>query len=258
LFYILGTFIIGLLVSSDDKRLGNSSGTAASSPFVIAIEDAGIPVLPSIINACLLTSAWSAASSDLYTSSRALFGLSVSGSAPKVFRKVNKFGLPYLALLVSVAFSLLAYMAVSQNAWTVFNYFGNMTSICGLITWLCIAITYIRFDAGIKKQNIDRSILPYKSPLGAFGGWYVLISLSIILFFSGWEVFLAGHWDTSTFITTYLPIPFAFILYFGYKLVKRTKVIPTQDIDFVTGVREFDEEDEEPATTVLGKFFNAL
>ncbi|KAG2186269.1 hypothetical protein INT43_002707 [Umbelopsis isabellina] len=261
LFYILGTFIIGLLVSSADPRLGSSAGagTAASSPFVIAIEDAGIPVLPSIINACLLTSAWSAASSDLYTSSRALFGLSVSGSAPKIFRKVNRFGLPYLALALSVAFSLLAYMAVSKNAWVVFNYFGNMTSICGLITWCGIAITYLRFHSGMTKQNIDRTTLPYRSPLGAFGGWYVLVSLCIILFFSGWEVFLAGHWDTSTFITTYLPIPFAFILYFGYKLVKRTKIIPVQDIDFVTGVREFDDEvDEEPPTTVLGKFFNAL
>lgn len=68
LFYILGVFITGLLVPSNDPRLNLGSGTAASAPFVIAIQDAGIKVLPSIINAALLTSAWSAASSDLYTS----------------------------------------------------------------------------------------------------------------------------------------------------------------------------------------------
>jgi yeast amino acid transporter len=57
-FYIGGVTIIGLLVPSNDPRLGLSSnnGTAAASPFVIAINHAGIKVLPSIINAALLTS----------------------------------------------------------------------------------------------------------------------------------------------------------------------------------------------------------
>ncbi len=74
LFYILGTAVIGVLVPSNDPGLSEKGhkGTAAASPFVIAIKRAGIKGLPSVINACLLTSAWSAASSDLYTSSRAL------------------------------------------------------------------------------------------------------------------------------------------------------------------------------------------
>lgn len=74
IFYILGTFVIGLLVPSNDPSLNDPlhKGTAAASPFVIAISRSGIKGLPSVINACLLTSAWSAASSDLYTSSRAL------------------------------------------------------------------------------------------------------------------------------------------------------------------------------------------
>lgn len=38
----------------------------------LSIKRSGIKGLPSVINAALLTSAWSAASSDLYTSSRAI------------------------------------------------------------------------------------------------------------------------------------------------------------------------------------------
>ena len=109
IFYLLGTFCIGLLVPSNDPRLKLGSGTAASSPFVIAMNNAGIKALPSIINACLLTSAWSAASSDLYTSSRALYGLAANGSAPKIFLKTNRFGLPYLCVAVGTAFALLSY-----------------------------------------------------------------------------------------------------------------------------------------------------
>jgi amino acid permease len=47
LFYILGTFVIGLLVPSNNSELVLASG-AAASPFVIAIQTAGIKSLPSV------------------------------------------------------------------------------------------------------------------------------------------------------------------------------------------------------------------
>ncbi len=72
LFYIGGVTIIGMLVPYTNPDLNLSESDAAKSPFVIAMTTAGIKGLPSVINAALLTSAWSAASSDLYTSSRAL------------------------------------------------------------------------------------------------------------------------------------------------------------------------------------------
>ena len=72
LFYIGGVLVIGLLVPYTDPGLNLKESTAAKSPFVIAIKAAGIKGLPSVINAALLTSAWSAASSDVYSSSRAL------------------------------------------------------------------------------------------------------------------------------------------------------------------------------------------
>lgn len=62
---VAGVFIIGLLVAYDDPALGRADGTALSSPFVIAIDRAGIRALPSIANAAFLSSATSAASSGL-------------------------------------------------------------------------------------------------------------------------------------------------------------------------------------------------
>lgn len=122
-FYICSAFIIGLLVSPSDPSL-NLDSTAAKSPFVIAIKEAGIPILPSIINAALLSSAWSAACADLFISSRALHGLSVRGLAPKIFSRTAKNGLPYMAVSLGAAFALLSFMAASQNssAGTVFGY----------------------------------------------------------------------------------------------------------------------------------------
>jgi len=115
LFYIGGAWTIGWLVPSNDKHLGLTSD-AASSPFVIAISHAGIKGLPSVINAAIMTSAWSAASSCLYTSSRALYGLAISGNAPQVFARTSKFGLPYVAVTFCGLFCSLAYMGVKSGS----------------------------------------------------------------------------------------------------------------------------------------------
>ena len=50
IFYIAGVFIISLLVPSNDSHLGleSGSGTAAASPFVIAIKRSGIKTLPGV------------------------------------------------------------------------------------------------------------------------------------------------------------------------------------------------------------------
>ena len=77
------------------------------SPYVIAINRAGIKVLPHIVNAGVLTSAFSAGNSYLYTASRILFGLSIRGQAPKIFSRVTKAGLP----LIAVAFCVSVFFA---------------------------------------------------------------------------------------------------------------------------------------------------
>ncbi|KAG8219965.1 amino acid permease [Butyriboletus roseoflavus] len=221
LFYILGVFVIGLLVPYTNQQLILASGTAAS-PFVIAIETAGIKSLPSIINACLLTSAWSAASSDLYTSSRALYGLAVAGNAPKFFSKTSKSGLPYVAVIFCALFTLLAFMAVSSGAGTVFGWFANMTAVAGLVTWFGICVTYIRFYGGMKAQGIDRKTLPYYTRVQPFAAWYGAISTFIICLFNDWSVFLKGNWNTATFVTSYLPLIMFPILYIGARFYYRT------------------------------------
>lgn len=81
-FYILGTLSMGVTCPSNAKGLTSNTGDANASPWVIAIRNAGITALPSIINACILTSAWSAGNAYLYMSSRALYSLAVAGSAP--------------------------------------------------------------------------------------------------------------------------------------------------------------------------------
>lgn len=185
LFYIGGTFVIGLLVASNNPDLDLNTSTAASSPFVIAIKTAGIKGLPSVINACLLTSAWSAASSDLYTSSRAIYGLALSRNAPKIFTYTTKRGLPLVAIVFCAAFALLAYMGIGSGSGKVFGWFVNMTSVAGLMTWFGISVTYLRFYKGFKAQGFDRATLPYANRLQPFAAWYAVIACPVVCLVSG-------------------------------------------------------------------------
>ncbi|KAK7682321.1 hypothetical protein QCA50_014525 [Cerrena zonata] len=82
LFYVGGIFCAGLLVPANDSRL-DLAQTGASSPFVIALDKAKVRVLPHIVNAAILLSAWSAAASDVYISSRFLFFLARCHHAPQ-------------------------------------------------------------------------------------------------------------------------------------------------------------------------------
>ncbi|OCF43945.1 AAT family amino acid transporter [Kwoniella heveanensis CBS 569] len=261
-FYLGGTFIIGLLVPSNDKGLALNSGTALASPFVIAIRRAGIPALPSIINACLLTSAWSAASSDLFTSSRAIYGLAITRQAPKIFARTTKSGLPYVAIIFCALFGALAYMSLQSTAGQVFGYFANLTAAAGLMTWWGICLTYIRFEKGLRDQSISKSSLPYSNRLnkGAFAAKYAIVMITIILFFSAWSVFLHGNWDAATFITNYLPLWLFPLLFFTYKFVKKTKWVRSTEMDFVSDldVVEAESYEEAPPTTIAGKIWSAI
>lgn len=93
-FYVLGSLAIGVLLSYKDDKLGKAISEhrhgAAASPWVIAIVRAGVPVLPSIINAVILTSATSSANAFLYTGSRYLYALAQNGQAPRFFLKCSK------------------------------------------------------------------------------------------------------------------------------------------------------------------------
>lgn len=46
---------------------------------------------------------------------------------------------------------------------------------------------------------------------------------------------LVHTFNVSSFITTYFPIPFFAVLFFGYKFTQKSKIIDYKDMDFVSG-----------------------
>ncbi|THH27767.1 hypothetical protein EUX98_g6416 [Antrodiella citrinella] len=238
LFYLGGVAIIGLLVPSTDPGLNLKSSDAASSPFVIAIQHAGIKGLPSVINAVILSSAMSAATSELYSSSRAIYGLAATGNAPKFFMRLSKNGVPWIAVLFQASFGLLAFMSLKAGPGRVFGWFGNMTAIAGLMSWFGICVTYIRFYEGMKAQGMDRTKLPYLASFQPYTAYYGAGVSLFICIMSGWNVFLKGHWATDSFITNYLPLALFPVFFLISRLWRPSRFIKPLDMDFQSGLTE--------------------
>ncbi|KAJ6624231.1 amino acid permease/ SLC12A domain-containing protein [Mycena sp. CBHHK59/15] len=260
MFYVFGILIVGMLVPSNDDQLLQSTGTAASSPFVLAMTRVGIKGLPSVINAGVLTSAFSAGNSGLYGSSRQIYGLALRGQAPRIFAKTTKGGLPIVALSFSTIWILLSYMALSTGASTALNWLSNLTSILGFCTWGIISLTYIRFYQGLKHHGIDRTKFVYWNRFQPWPAYWALAWSVVIVLFNGWSVFIKGEWDVSDFIIAYINIPIFVVLYGIYKVVRRSRFVSLEKMDFYSNVPppETVDFDEPVPTTVGGKVWAFL
>ncbi|KAI0000270.1 amino-acid permease inda1 [Xylariaceae sp. FL0662B] len=240
-FYGLGSIIIGIVVPNDEPRLLSGSSDASASPYVLGIQRAGIQGLNHVINAAVLTSAWSAGNAFCYSGSRVLYSMSINGQAPKIFSRTNKRGVPWVAVLFTVLFGCLAFLNVSNSGATVFAWFTNISTISGFIAWIVIMITYIRFRKAMAYNNMLKD-LPYRTPLQPYATYFVLFLIIILTLTNGFQVFFPSKWSAASFLAAYITLPIFLALYIGHKIYFRTSLatgIP--DVDVVTGKKEMDE-----------------
>lgn len=194
-FYVLGALVLGMSVPyTHDMQVVGGSGTgtktkgtstAAASPFVIAVQIAGIPVFPDVVNGCLLVFVISAANSDIYIGSRTLFGLARDGQAPRIFRETSEKGVPLYGVVFTSLFAALAYMNAAESSSQVFAYLVSLVTVFGTLNWISVLLSYIRFTRGMKSQGLPRSLMPYRGPLQPYGSYFALVVTMLVVFFNG-------------------------------------------------------------------------
>ncbi|CAI6332732.1 unnamed protein product [Periconia digitata] len=235
-FYILGAFLIGLIVDPRNEGLVSDSGNANSSPWVIAIKQAGISVLPSIINAGILVSAWSAGNSYCWVGARMIFAMTTDGQLPQFFAKTSKNGVPYVAVIVSWLFGPLAYLSLgSGGASQAFNWLINVSTVAGLIAWGTLCLCSIRFRSAMKAQGISTDTIPWTAPFQPYTAWVGFIGSVIITLVQGFPVFLKGSWSTPDFIASYIGIPLFILPIVGWKVWYKSPWSRSDTVDLWTG-----------------------
>lgn len=249
IFYGLGSLAIGVIVPNDDDRLLSGTSNASASPYVIGIARAGIRGLDHVINAAILTSAWSAGNAFCYSGSRVLYSMAVNGQAPRIFSLTTRRGVPWVAVLSTLAIGCLAFLNVSNSGAQVFTWFTNISTISGFIAWIVILVTYLRFRKALEHNGLLET-LPFRTPLQPYASYATLFFVTLLTLTNGFQVFFPSQWSASSFLAAYITIPIFLVLYFGHKLVYRTRfAIRTEDVDVWTGKKEMDDmsaADREP------------
>lgn len=249
LFYIVSLTLVGLLVPYTDSRLlsGSSSVDAKASPFVIAIENAGIKGLDSVMNVVILISVLSVGNSSVYGSSRTLAALAEQGQAPRILAYIDRKGRPLVSILIASAIGLLCFLAASNKAGEAFGWMLAISGLSSIFTWGSICFAHIRFRRAWKVQGHSLDELAFRSQPGIWGSWFGVIFNVLVLVAQFWVgVAPIGYQSmTSTelvqnFFSVYLAAPIVLVFYVGYKFYWRTRVTRAKDMDLVTGRRDLD------------------
>ena len=242
LFFVLTIFFIGLVVPYTNDRLTTGNTNASSSPMVIAADLAGVKILPSLINAVLLTVVLSAANSNVYSGSRILTGLAHEGFAPMIFARTTEGGVPYVSVCFTALFGLLGFMNVSSSAGQVFNWLVNLSSVAGFVTWSSINACHIAFMRALAARGVSRDTLPYKAILQPYLAWYGLFFNILIALTQGFTSFIPTFNVTDFFFAYICPIVFV-LLYVAHKLITRAPFVRSSEADLDTGRLRSSEAD---------------
>ncbi|OCF44858.1 amino acid transporter [Kwoniella heveanensis CBS 569] len=245
-FFVLGGFCVGINAPYNDAALLGAIAAgapgAAKSPYIISMNRLGIPVLPDLVNALVLVSVFSTGNAAVFCTSRGLYSLALNGGAPSVFKRLNKRGVPYVAVFAVLAFGCLSYLSVNSGTVKVLNWFISLVGAANLVNWTSIAGTYLRFRAGLKAQGLlNNEFLPVRARFQPLSGWWVLCWAPAVFVCSGYALMMPGGWAPDTFVFTYGAFFIFAALVIGFKtyelVVKnggRSKfhmVIPAEEMD---------------------------
>lgn len=248
-FYVLGTFIVGLIVPNTSHfLLGSSGANTKASPFVVSIQQAGIKGLPSVMNAVITIAVLSVANSATYGSSRTLQALAERGMAPKFLEYIDKKGRPVWCLVLQIAFGFLAFInEASTTGSAIFTWLLALSGITNFFIWGSICLAHIRFRQAWAYHGRDVRELAFAAPAGSIGSWiaFALVILCLVATFYVAIIPMSAFY----FFTYYLALPLVVALYLFWwiyasfintdpSLERGAWFTRIEDIDVFSGIRD--------------------
>lgn len=170
LFYVGSMFITVCLIPHNNPLLKDPTwGT-----YSVTLTMLGIPEARHIVNFVVLTSVCSCFNSALYTCSRMMFSLSNRGDAPKSFALINRKSSPWVGVLVSSVFSLVAVYLTATESMNVYDVLMLATGTVALYVYLAIACSQLRMR---KKLEAEGTKIDFKMWLFPWLTYVVIITI---------------------------------------------------------------------------------
>ncbi|KAH7007261.1 amino acid permease/ SLC12A domain-containing protein [Ilyonectria destructans] len=238
--YMVCVVFIGLLVPSTDPRLLGASGSAAS-PFVIAATNAGLKVIPDIINVCMIIGIVAIALESIYLPSRILRTMALQGLIPSKLAKCDELGRPRWALgISSVVGIIMTYMSLSGGGTTALNWFISITSASFFSNWAIISFTNFRFHQALRAQGdkIFDQTYGWRSMAWPFMPAYLMVvsaMLLVCLLYAAISPLGGGGFTAINFFQYTIGLLVIVGFTAVYKLLRRTKWQDPATADLTTG-----------------------
>ncbi|RSM01873.1 hypothetical protein CDV31_011157 [Fusarium ambrosium] len=257
--YVGMIFFTGLIVPYNSEGLLNATSKSASSPFTVALNQAGWAGAGNLINAIIIITLLSSINSAIYIASRTIYAQAKAGRAPRFLSKATSNGVPVNAIVFTNLFGLISLLNISENAGNVFSYLLSISGSAAFIAWAFIGLTHVRFRAAVKAQGMPLSSLPFKALGYPYVPWTLFGANIFLVIISGYTTLLTPF-DLKGFIFAYLVIPIFIALYVGWKLWHKTKWVNPTEADITSGRREWlGGADEETAPRgIFSKVKNVL
>ncbi|KAI0506010.1 amino acid permease/ SLC12A domain-containing protein [Xylaria bambusicola] len=236
LLHLVPVLLLSLVLTSRTSPSANNDGSAKEliSPFVVAVSEAHIPVLPDFMNVVIVTSIFSVASACVFAASRALQAISARGMGPRFCGRLYR-DKPVGALAIIFAFSLLSFIKAAKNGDEVFVWLLSLNSCSNYLTWLSICVAQIRCRLALKRQRRSfQDPQAYNSPVGIIGS-----VVAVIIFAYGLVVQIAAGAKSPLVppppvAASFIGLVVVVVLWVGYMLYMhdRTFMIPLDMIEF--------------------------
>ncbi|KAK1765321.1 putative amino-acid permease PB1C11.02 [Phialemonium atrogriseum] len=241
LFYVISIIIIGLNVPYNYPNL--DAKETRTSPFTIVFQMTGAHAAGSVINAVILTSVLSAGNHALFAGTRLLYTLGVEGHAPSFFSKLNRNQVPWVAVLFTGFVSGLCFGASFIGAGQLWTWLQNIVGVSNQLSWIAIGITSLRFRAALELQG-KTHLLPFRNWTYPVGPYLCVILNCVLVLIQGWSCF-SPTFDGVSFVSFYIELPVMLVMYLGWKLVKKTKIVGLAEMDLDTDTYVVGQEKDE-------------
>ncbi|MGT2666421.1 amino acid permease [Streptococcus rifensis] len=199
---LVAFFVLTMVVLA--SLLPMEAAGVTEAPFVTVLDKIGIPYAADIMNFVILTAILSASTSGLYASSRMLWSLANEGMISKSVVKINRYGVPMRAMILSMVGVVIALVASVYFEDTIFLALVSIAGFAVVIAWLAIPLAQIGFRKAFLKNHTEDE-LDYKAPFTPVLPWITVILLLVSI--------VGIAWDPSQRAGLYFGVPFMILCY---------------------------------------------
>jgi aromatic amino acid transport protein AroP len=152
------------------------------SPFVMIFHAMDSNLIATILNIVVLTAALSVYNSCVYSNSRMLFGLAIQGNAPKALLKVNRRGVPLLALGVSAFATGLCVLINYVMPAKAFELLMALVVSALVLNWIVITITHLKFRKAKREAGQTTLYQSWGYPLTNYLCLLFLLGILVVMY----------------------------------------------------------------------------